>query len=73
MFDALEGQGRLLTVSEAAQAVRVSKGTVRKWIHRGQVVTVLWCGTRLVGEQSLFDVELSTRHAGRPRGERSLG
>lgn len=69
--DRLQDEDGLLTVAEAAQAVHVSKGTVRKWIHRGQVVTVLWCGRRMVGEQSLFDAELATRSAGRPRGERS--
>jgi len=73
-LDKLHDAGdRLLTVAEAAQAVHVSRGTVRKWILRGRVDSVLWCGKRLVGEQSLFDVELATRHAGRPRGERSLG
>lgn len=41
---ALLNQGGLLTVGEAAQAVHVTRGTVKMWIRRGRVVAVRFDG-----------------------------
>lgn len=61
--------GGLLTLTEAAKRVGVSRESVRLWVKRGQVETTEWAGSSWILESSLYECELARRRssAGRKR------
>ena len=56
--------GKLVTVEEAAESLRVSKETVRRWLREGSVP-----GAMKVGRQWRIDLEQLRLHLFNQQGE----
>ena len=59
--------GGLLTYLEAAFRVGVRPATVRQWVRRGHLPTVVVDGSVLVPERQLLECERDRRRSGRRR------
>lgn len=63
----------LVTIQEAARALRVPARTVRSWVARGNLPATTWDGLQVVSLDQAADVEHASRtRPGRSRGRRRV-